>query len=225
MDMDYIRFNEEDPLLQQVPEYRSSAFLLHPFIQMPKGWSEKKKSHPYEHVYPSDEEILTLGTPVSWETVRTICGFSSLNEVALALGTATFKRPYQRPDLEKKVSDSFSSDFYWPQEDRILVFLNKGILNDFSSNGAQNFYFSDPVFDSSGQVSIEKCTFSTISELAPAEVIITDENLQSVFISQYDRCYTIFLSKQQNLEKKITLNNWEAIICNIGTKIEWFVKG
>lgn len=222
--MEYIRFDEDRPIMEQVPEYRSAAFLLHPFIQMPCGWSERSKTHPYQHLYPNDEEIVRLGRSIHWEEVRRLSGLSSLKEVAMALVSTASKTSHQRPDLEEKLSNSIPQDFYWPQEDRISVMLSQGILNEFYSYGSHNFHFSEPVFDTAGQVNIKNCNLLTIGELSPAEIIIMDDQLESVFISQYDSYFTLFLSKQHDIGKILALHNWEAIVCDEETKIDWFLE-
>ncbi|WP_204266995.1 DUF2711 family protein [Citrobacter youngae] len=32
--------------------------VLHPFVQMPLGWENSVRKRPYEHIYPSAEEII-----------------------------------------------------------------------------------------------------------------------------------------------------------------------
>lgn len=223
--MDYIHFNEKQPLLEQVPDYHSAAFLLHPFIQMPTGWeNNKRRTNPYAHVYPSDEEILALGKPVSWEQVRIACGFGSLKDVAITLATNSLAEKYQRRDLVDKLSNAYPTDFFWPMEDRVSIFLCEGVLKNFSSNGSRSFYFSEPVDDTAGQVNVETCSLATIPELAPAEIMLADDSLQSVFLSQYNLCFTIFLSKEQDIRKLIANFKWEAIVCEAATKSYWFIE-
>lgn len=51
--MNYIWFNYETPILEQLPHpFTDAAILLNPFIQMPIGWTDLKRKNEYEHLYP-----------------------------------------------------------------------------------------------------------------------------------------------------------------------------
>ncbi|MEK4316702.1 DUF2711 family protein [Bacillus sp. FSL P4-0334] len=81
--LETLHFEEGVPILRQLPKpFTSAAFLLHPFVRMPDGWEEQKRKRPYEHMYPSDEEIIAMGRPVSWQSVMTVCGLRSEKETA-----------------------------------------------------------------------------------------------------------------------------------------------
>ncbi len=63
--LDYIWFDDESPILKQIPvEYSSAALIFSPFIQMPEGWEKAKRKHDYEHIYPNDDEIRRKGKAV-----------------------------------------------------------------------------------------------------------------------------------------------------------------
>jgi hypothetical protein len=167
---------------------------------------------------------VALGKPVSWEQVRSACGFESLSDVAIVLASTSLLEKYQRPDLEDKLSNAYPTDFFWPMEDRVSIFLCEGVLKNFSSNGSRSFYFSEPVDDTAGHINVETCSLATIPELAPAEIMLIDDSLQSVFLSQYNLCFTIFLSKEQDIRKLIANFKWEAVICKATTKSYWFIE-
>ncbi|USK36387.1 DUF2711 domain-containing protein [Bacillus sp. F19] len=60
-------------------------------------------------------------------------------------------------------------------------------------------------------------------ELSAAELIVTDENMDYAFMSIYDSFNTLFLSKQGNSKEIVQKMNWEAIICDQQTYIDWFL--
>lgn len=64
--LETLHFEEGVPILRQLPKpFTSAAFLLHPFVRMPDGREEQKRKRPYEYMYPSDEEIIAMGRPIS----------------------------------------------------------------------------------------------------------------------------------------------------------------
>lgn len=72
--LDYIWLNDKSPILKQIRRrFKSAAILLHPFVQMPSGWEKTVRETSYQHIYPSDKEILTIGKPVSWQEMMSIC--------------------------------------------------------------------------------------------------------------------------------------------------------
>lgn len=223
--IEYPRFDYDEPIIKQFGDrYRSGAFLLHPFVQMPEGWTKSKRESPRQHIYPSNEEILNGGKPVSWEEVRRKCQFASLNEVGIALSSLDVREEFKRKDLEEKLAATFSEDFYWPMEDSFSIFLCEGILRDFASNGSYTFFFSEPVEDASGQRIIETCKPLELPEIGPAEIMLTDDSCKSVFISQYDRYTTLFLSKENNIQRVIDEQIWESVNCRAETKVLWFLE-
>ncbi|WP_251034445.1 MULTISPECIES: DUF2711 family protein [unclassified Bacillus (in: firmicutes)] len=137
------------PILRQQPKpFSSAAFLLHPFVRMPIGWGQKKRKQPFEHIYPSDEEILASGVPVSWKAVMTICGLRSEKETAIALMTAAMalRDEYAKPDsaaLLERLNDC--PDLYFPSEDYTSAFLIASLLDVFRSKGSERCTYFEPI--------------------------------------------------------------------------------
>jgi Protein of unknown function (DUF2711) len=43
--LDYIRLDTKCTILSQIPDnFSSAAILLHPFVEMPSGWTQRKKN-------------------------------------------------------------------------------------------------------------------------------------------------------------------------------------
>lgn len=87
--MNYIWFNYETPILEQIPQpFTEAAILLNTFIQMPRGWTDRKRKSEYEHVYPELEESLQFGIPKQWKQVMLDTGIQTFEELGIALKTS-----------------------------------------------------------------------------------------------------------------------------------------
>lgn len=222
--LNYIRFNEDAPIKNQLPQdFKSVAILFHPFIQMPIGWEQTKRKNPYEHIYPSDEEILKYGKPVLWEKIISDCELNNTKELAIALMTAIsgLKKEYSRPDLAEKLN--LQSDVYFPSEDSISVVMLDDILKVLSLNGAKSFYYSEPIFDKNGWIEISETNALQISKITRSEIFLSDENMDFAFMSIYDSFITLFLSKNESIENIVEKMNWESIICGEDTTVNWYL--
>lgn len=221
--LDYIRLNEEEPILPQVSMYfQSAAFLLHPFVQMPKGWEQKKRKRPFQHIYPSDEEIFKLAKPVSWKEICRISGLQSYKEVALALAYNALRRKYKRDDLSNKLDIALNSDLYWPMEDTYSIFHIKSIFSLLGSRGSGTFFYSEPLEGKKGQLPIGINPIE-ISNLSSAELIITEKNTDFAFMTLYDQYTTLFFAKEPNISHIIEKMKWEAVICDNDTSKYWYL--
>lgn len=225
--LDYIYIDDKFPILNQLPDnFKSAAILLHPFVQMPSGWENTKRENPYQHLYPSEEEMLNLGKPVFWREMITCSGLKSYKELALALLTSigAFKKEYRREDLADKLNSSLKPDLFYPTEDSTSVFMLDGILKILASKGASEFYFSEPIFDNSGLLNINNITSLEICDLSSSEMLLTDENMDFAFMSLYDSFTTLFFAKDENMEHIVHSMNWEIVLCDEQTCISWYLK-
>ncbi|WP_054024915.1 DUF2711 family protein [Bacillus sp. FJAT-28004] len=223
--MNYIWFNYETPILEQLPHpFIAAAILLNPFIQMPIGWTDIKRKNEYEHIYPELKESLQLGRAKPWEEVMHDTGIQSYEELAVALKTSisALKTEFARPDLAVLLNNNLSKDLYYPFEDRISEFFIPDILDVLSSNGAESLVYSEPILDQSGEVKIKNVTDLEICELSPTEIVITNERMDFAFLSVYDSFITLFLSREKNIEEIIKKKKWEAVICTPETYISWY---
>ncbi|KQL40820.1 hypothetical protein AN960_06275 [Bacillus sp. FJAT-25509] len=223
--LNYIWLDDKSPILNQLPNgFNSAAILLHPFIQMPKDWEQNKRNNEYEHIYPSDEEILLLGKQVSWMSMMYDCGFTTFNEIAIALKTSigAFKKQYIRDDLAEKLNTHIKKDCFYPNEDYTSVFLIQDLKIVLESRGAKYFCYFDPLLDNSGVLEIEKLTSLDIGDLALKELIITDENMDFAFMNVYDSFITVFMTRDEKIDEIVDRIGWEAIICDDKTYIDWY---
>lgn len=225
--MNYLRLKTDSPILSQLPNnFKSAAILLHPFVQMPLGWEIAKRERPYQHIYPSDQDTLDSGIPISWGEVMNNSGLDSLKELGIALADPALNKKYARPDLAEKLHlySSVTSDFYSPMEDRISIFLINDIFDILKSQGANFLHYIDPLEEIRGTLKITDINPIDVSDLALAEIMLSDENTEFAFISQYDEFNTLFLAKDENITGIVKKMNCEAIICDNKTIATWYLQ-
>lgn len=226
--MDYIRLDWDLPILPQLPNgFKSAAILFHPFIQMPYGWEKTKRENPYQHIYPSDEEMINLGEPISWIEVMSKSGLKSYKELSLALQTSTgaLGYKYEREDLANLLNSYLETipDLYYPDSDRTSLFIIDSLLKVLCSKGANTLYFSEPIHDTNGSFKVIDISPLEIANLSPNESIITDENMDFAFMGIYDSFITLLLAKDTNIEDIIKSHNLEALICDKEVSPSWFL--
>jgi len=223
--LDYIWFNDQSPVLKQLPSnFKSAAILLHPFVQMPLGWEESMRKTPCEHIYPSNYDALTIGKPVSWREIMSYSGLDSYNALALALLTSIYalKKDYKEVDLSNKLNSNLKSDLYFPTDDSTSVFLLHSLLKVLGSRGASKLYYLDPILENRGILNINDATPLDICNLCDKELIVTDENMDFAFMSLYESFTTLFFTKDKNIEQIVQTMNGEAVICDQKTFINWY---
>lgn len=211
--LDYIWIDGNLPILFQLPNgFNSAAILFHPFIQMPSGWEKSKRENPYQHIYPSDEEILKLGEPMSWKEVMGKCNLKSYKELSIALQHLTGVPSDEYKKLASYVKSN--PDFYYPEEVNTSLFILDSLVKILCSKGANTLYFSEPIHDTKGSFIVNDMSSLEIANLSPNESIITDENMDFAFMGIYDSFITLLLAKDTNIEDTIKSLNLEAFICD-----------
>jgi hypothetical protein len=223
--LDYIWLDSNSPILNQLPRgFKSAVILLHPFIQMPKGWQLSQSNDDGGYEYPNPEEILKYGEPVSWETVMKDSGLTTFEELAVALKTSigALKQEYKREDLAERLYNNLKMDLYYPTEDEISVFLLIEIFKILQTKGAKWLHFSDPLLEKKGELEISKINPLEIYDLSLKEIIICDENMDFAFMNVYDSFITILMAKDKQLADLINTKKWEAVICDEKTYINWY---
>lgn len=226
--MDYIWLDWDLPILPQLPNgFKSAAILFHPFIQMPYGWEKSKRENPYQHIYPSDEEVFNLGEPISWIEVMSKSNLKSYKELSLALQTSTgaLRYKYKREDLANLLNSYLETipDLYYQDSDCTSLFITDSLLKILCSKGANTLYFSEPIHDTNGSFKVNDISSLEIASLSPNESIITDENMDFAFMGIYDSFTTLLLAKDTNIEDTIKPLNLEALICDKEISLSWFL--
>ena len=110
--LDYIWINDQSSIVRQLPSgFQAAAILFHPFVQMPVGHGD--------HKYPSNEELIQAGQPISWEQVMAESGLRTREELAYALLTSicALKKEYARLDLSERLNANMKPYRGYPTED------------------------------------------------------------------------------------------------------------
>ncbi|QYR24371.1 DUF2711 domain-containing protein [Paenibacillus sp. sptzw28] len=225
--LDYIWIDDKTPILNQVKDkFKNALIITNPFIQMPQGWTNNKRISGLEHTYPTNEEILEYGKPVLWGQLLKQTDLEDLGRLALAMKTyiSALNKDYARNDLMEKLKLGLTEDLYLPNEDKISQFLIPTILDVFRAKKTNKIHYSDPIFDTSGELPIDDVTIQDIYELAPTEIIITDESNDTAFMSVYDSFITLMLTNDSNMEEIVINVGWEAMKCDDNTRINWYLK-
>ncbi|MDC7783381.1 DUF2711 family protein [Priestia megaterium] len=226
--LDYIRLDWDLPILPQLPRgFKSAAILLHPFVQMPLGWEKSKRENPYQHIYPSDEEMIDLGEPILWKEIMAESNLKSYEELSLALHTSTgaLRYKYERKDLANLLNSylEITPDLYYPDSDRTSLFIIDSLLKVLCSKNANTLYFSEPIYGMNGSFKAQDKSSLEIGNLSPNDLIITDENMDFAFMSIYDSFTTLLMAKDINIENTIRSVNLEAVLCDKETSLSWFL--
>ena len=217
---------DESPILQQVSnDFKSAAILFHPFVQMPTNWDENKKTDPFKHVYPNVEEQLQFGKPIQWDEIMKITGLSSYKEVAISLMTSisAFTPTFANEELAKRLNDRINKDLYYPTEDTTSVFMLENIIKLLKNTGTDTIKYFDPIKDTNGSIDISLILPKHLTNIAERECLIIDENNELAFLSIFDSFTTIMLYKHNDIEK-LTKHNFEHIICDHETTVNWYFQ-
>lgn len=225
--LDYIWIDDKTSILNQVKgQYKYALIITNPFIQMPQGWYNNKKKGGLEYTYPTNEEIIEYGKPVLWSQILKLTELEDLRSLALAMKTyiSALNKFYARSDLMEKLKLGLQEDVYLPNEDKISQFLIPTIIEVFKSRGITKIQYSEPIFDTSGEILVDDITIQNFYEMAPSEIIVTDETNDTAFLSVYDSFITLMLTNDINTKETILSAGWEAIECNEDTMINWYLK-
>ncbi|MCR8843332.1 DUF2711 domain-containing protein [Paenibacillus sp. SC116] len=227
--MNYIWLNDSSPILEQLQgKFNSAIIILNPFIQMPMGWKASKKINKFEHIYPEDAEIIEHGSPINWSDIVSQSELNDNCELALALKTciAALNSSYSRRNLADKLlmKLDYDNDLFFPNEDKISHFIIKDIIELYLSFGISKVQYSDPIFDTDGDVDLTTIEPISFCELATKEVIITDDSNRIAFMSVYDSFITLLLLNDIDPKEIVDRFKWDNIQCTESTYINWYLK-
>ena len=53
--------------------------------------------------------------------------------------------------------------------------------------------------------------------------MLVDENFEFAFLSLYDSFSTLFLTREKNIASVVQTLNWEAVVCDDKTRLNWYL--
>jgi len=225
--LDYIWLDDKNPILNQVKDnFRFAYIITNPLIQMSDDWIKKHRDDETGFPYPSGEEVIEYGKPFQWSEIISLSGLEDIKSLALAMKTyiSALNKNCARNDLMEIFKSALPEDVYLPNEDKISPFIIPTIIEVFRSKNIDKIQYSDPIFDKTGEVLLDTASILGIYELAPSEVMITDESNSIAFMSVYDSFITLMLSNDQDAIDIVIKNGWEVIECMKGTMINWYLN-
>ena len=212
---------ENDPLLNELPKgYKFAAKIFYPFVKMLNDWKYEDDN------YPTNEDLLRFGKPLSWEEIRKDSGLINISEMSIAVTAAAVladgyfgRKIYQRPDLAKKLDESLTENILYPMMDKISVFLIHRILSVLASKGAKSIKYAT-LYGEQGTHEIKDLKLETINLLCDNIITISDENEEFVFTCDFDEVQARLIAKEDCREVLIR-NGLEGIIYGEKTPLLW----
>jgi len=187
--------------------YESVFIILHPFVSVPDNLAWKATKH-----YPSDEQILSLGTKHSWASVAAQTGLATCAKLNQALLTSTGSIADELSDFPARDAlQRFlqSASVWMPVSGRFEPLLQMDFLAAFAAAGQQELIFV-PEFPHTDPIQLlhvsrlrsRKDAFpSRGTLLAPDESFLLTVDWDSFFSLFYGpRALVTEVARKQNLE-------------------------
>ncbi|WP_113929143.1 DUF2711 family protein [Bacillus sp. P14.5] len=214
----------DKPIKSFLPsEYVSAAIVLHPFVRMPFDWQPEKSYSPHM-VFPTKEDSLSIGTPVSWETVKEEAGMESIKELAIGLnmwiGGIYHKKA--TPAVYNKLNEVIGTSLFPPKEDQLSELLINSYIDFIHSSGSKTVHFEKITYGS-GSFIIDEMTTENRLYLCEEPVTLYDEKEEYIFTCYFDEPSSIVTSKR-SLEPVFQSMGWEGILCDENTTHAWFLE-
>ena len=212
---------ENDPLLNELPKgYKFAAKIFYPFVKMPNDWKYEDDN------YPTNEDLLRFGKPLSWEEIRKDSGLNNISEMSIAITAAAVladgyfgRKIYQRPDLAEKLDESLTENILYPMMDGISVFLIHHMLSVLASKGAKSIKYAT-LYGEQGTHKIKDLNLETINLLCDNIITISDENEDFVFTCYFDEVEAVFFAKE-DCREVLVRNGLEGVIFGEKAPLVW----
>ncbi|MGM0845203.1 MAG: DUF2711 family protein [Bacillota bacterium] len=214
----------DKPIRSFLPSgYTSAAIVLHPFVRMPLDWMPEKSDKPHM-VFPTKEDALSLGTPVSWESVRNEAEMNSIKELALGLNMwiGGIQPKYENPAIYKKLKSIIGSSLFPPKEDGLSEMLIDSFIDVIRTNGSKSLHF-EKITNGSGSFIIDEISAEDKIFLCSEPITLYDEKEDLMITCYYDEPYSFIISKS-SLEELFESKGWEGILCDKKLTHAWFLE-
>ena len=200
--------------------FESVLIVLHPFVRVPASlaWSATR-------TYPSDAQILALGTKHQWSEIASRTGLGSCARVNQALLTSIGSLPHHLADpaARDSLQSSLESQPIWmPVEGRFEPLLHADLLYAFTAAGAEElivvpeFPNADPVVT----LPIEGLRCGSI--LFPARGTLLAPGHSFLFSVDWDSFFTLFYGPRAFVSRVAAELNLEGFFAAPTTEHAWF---
>lgn len=200
--------------------FESAYVIFHPFCRVPDhlAWKATKQ-------YPSDEQIVALGTKCTWAQVAAETGLSSCAKVNQALLTSI--RSISEELCDFQASDTLQSylqseSIWMPSEGRFEPLLQMDILDVFETAGMGELIFV-PEFPNADPVRcLELSKVRSGAEPFPdrGSLVAADESF--LLTVDWDSFFTLFYGPREFVAKAMRRNRMEGFFATPTTEHNWF---
>lgn len=201
-------------------QFESLFVILHPFVSVPEhlAWKVTKK-------YPTDEQILGLGTKCSWASVATQTGIDTcahLNQALLtSIGAVKEElRDYPARDLLQRY---LQSETVWmPNEGCFEPLLQMNYLNAFAAAGHEELIFVPefPSVDPVQRLNISRLRNRQYPFPFRGTLVAPDESF--LLTVDWDSFFTLFYGPREFVAKVACQQNLEGFFATPTTEHFWF---
>ena len=200
--------------------FESACVLLHPFVRVPDQLAWKATRH-----YPTDEQILSLGTKCKWAEVTAETGletYAKLNHALLtSIGSIGEELcDYPARDALKGVLESES--IWMPEEGRFEPLLQMDFLDAFAAAGYEELVFvpefpqSDPV----QKLNVQRLRSREVDFPSRGSLVAPDASF--LLTVDWDSFFTLFYGPRAFVTKVARQQNLEGFFATPTTEHSWY---
>jgi hypothetical protein len=200
--------------------YESVFIILHPFVSVPDNlaWKATKQ-------YPSDEQILSLGTKHSWASVAAQTGLATCAKLNHALLTSTESITPELSDFPARDAlQSYlqSASVWMPVSGRFEPLLQMDFLDAFAAAGQQELiYVPDfPHVDPIQLLHLSRLRSRKDAFPSRGTLLAPDESF--LLTVDWDSFFTLFYGPRAFVTKVARKQNLEGFFATPTTEHSWF---
>ena len=175
--------------------------------------------------YPSEKEISTKGTIVTWAVVRKGAGFNSNSELCKALKTSigAYNLEFARPDLAKKLETFVKKAKLWvPGEGAFDVLTSLKIYHTFVSLGKKFIVIVDEHYQTKRELNLNDLTAEEFTqEIGGKDYYIYSADKSILFSVDWDSFFFLICSTSTLLKRIIESQEFEGFFAGPMTTHGW----
>lgn len=193
------------------------------FKKMPKP---KARIYSYQNDnYPGDKAILEKGIAVSWEEVKTGCGFENIGDINKALKTSigVYKSVFEKEDFVTRLLNfTATNKVFLPTEGHFEVFSKVEILKAFRLLGKTTIFIEDESQEQKIELDISDITIEKfIDAISFKDYYLYDKEREILFAVGWDDFFFLICSNAENIKQLNSDLDFEGFYCNETTEASW----
>jgi len=200
--------------------FESVYVILHPFVAVPQqlAWKAAKQ-------YPSDEQILSVGSKCSWASVAAQTGIRSCDKMNQALLTSirSLKDEFCDFPASNALQEFLQSNSVWmPSEGRFEPLLQMDFLDAFEAAGQQELVFVPefPNADPIQRLNVQR--LKRREEIFPSRGTLAAPDASFLFTVDWDSFFTLFYGPLDFVTEVVRRNHLEGFFATPTTEHSWY---